>query len=340
MNNYEYGLLFMSTDKTEMQSRIEAQIAQYASVENMHASLSDINTYWKKAHHGARFREATKTLNHIDLYAQAFKTGFERSGNTRAMSIGSGDGMVEVQVAQKLEALGVTDYEFHLLELSPIQNERARKMAKDANLSGKFVTFDADLSEWKATTTYGAAMAHHSLHHVMGLEHLFDEVKSALDDGGTFATFDIIGRNGHMRWPETYEVVNALWHSLLEEKKKHAVLKWTSEDYRDHDCSTQGFEGIRAQDILPELIKRFEFHTFFAWGGLTDVFVGRGYGANFDPSVTADCKFIDLVDNLNEVLIENGTIKPTTLCAIMQKEKVRKPQIYRGRTAKKMLRKV
>ncbi len=330
----------MSSEKPDMQSRIDAQIAQYATVEDMHAALSDINVYWKKAHHTARFREATQTQNHIDLYAQAFKQGFEASGNTRAMSIGSGDGMVEVQVAQKLEKLGVTDYEFHLLELSPIQNERARKKVKGAKLSGKFVTFDADLNTWEASTTYGAAMAHHSLHHVMGLEHLFDQVKSALDDGGTFATFDIIGRNGHLRWPETYNVVNALWHSLPEEKQKHAVLKWTSEDYRDHDCSTQGFEGIRAQDILPELIKRFQFHTFFAWGGLTDVFVGRGYGANFDPAKPADRKFIDLVDELNETLIENGTIKPTTLCAIMQKEKVRKSRTYRGRTAKKMLRKV
>ena len=99
----------------------------------MLGSLRDINTYWKKAHHTARFREATNTRNHIDLYAQAFRHGFEKSGNTRAMSIGSGDGMVEVEVAKKLEQLGITDYEFHLLELSPIQNERARKLVKDEN---------------------------------------------------------------------------------------------------------------------------------------------------------------------------------------------------------------
>ena len=324
----------------DMQSRIDAQIAQYANVENMHAALSDINVYWKQRHHNARFYETTGSKNHIGLYAEAFKQGFENSGNTRAMSIGSGDGMVEVQVAKKLEELGITDYEFHLLELSPIQNERARKMVKDANLSGRFETFDADLNDWEATTTYGAAMAHHSLHHVVELEHLFDQVKSSLVDGGTFATFDMIGRNGHMRWPETYQFVNALWHALPAEKQKHLVLKWTSENYRDHDCSTEGFEGIRAQDIMPELIKRFNFSTLFTWGGLTDVFVGRGYGGNFDPAVEADRKFIDLVDELNEALIENGTIKPTIVAAIMQKEKVSKPQVYRGRTPEKMVRKV
>lgn len=323
-----------------MQSRIASQIAQYATVENMHAALSDINTYWKKSHHSNRFHSTTQAKNHIDLYAQAIKRGIENSGNIRVVSIGSGDGMVEVQVAQRLEVLGVTDYEFHLLELSPIQNERAQKKVKDANLSGTVLTFETDLNTWAATTTYGAAMAHHSLHHVVELEHLFDQVKTALDDGGVFATFDIIGRNGHMRWPETYTVVNALWHSLPAEKQKHSVLKWSSEDYRDHDCSTQGFEGIRAQDILPELLKRFEFQTFYAWGGLTDVFVGRGYGPNFDPAEPADRRFIDLVDELNEALLENGTIKPTTLCAVMQKEKVAAPLIYRGRTAQKMVRKV
>jgi hypothetical protein len=34
------------------------------------------------------------------------------------------------------------------------------------------------------------------------LEHLFDAVSTALGEDGRFVIYDIIGRNGHLRWPE------------------------------------------------------------------------------------------------------------------------------------------
>ena len=289
-------------------------------------------------HHRQRFREATGAQNHIDFYAERLRTAAEATGFCRVLSVGSGDGAVEMQVAKRLEALGINDYEFHLVEISPRQNERAHKNAKLYGIKGRIVTVEADLNKWVPTETYSGVMAHHSLHHVQELEFVFDQVYSALSDQGCFVTFDIIGRNGHLRWPETYSVVNALWHFLPDAKKQHTVLGWTSKDYRDHDCSTQGFEGIRAQDILPELMTRFSFDVFFAWGGLTDVFVGRGYGANFDPTASEDRRIIDLVDELNEVLIDIGAIKPTNLCASMVKFAPQAQRLYRNRTPEAMCR--
>lgn len=318
--------------------RVAQQIEQYANVENMHAALSEINLYWKKQHQSARMKEATGGNNHIQVYTRAFKDAFAASSVRRITSLGSGDGAVEVQIAQSLERDGITDYEFHLHELSPIQNERALCKVKDAGLKGKFVTFETNLNDWKADTEYAAFMAHHSLHHIVELERVFDQVQASMAPGATFTTFDIIGRNGHMRWPETYALINAFWHFLPEEKRRHAVLKFVSEDYRDHDCSTQGFEGIRAQDILPALLSRFEFETFFAWGGLTDVFTGRGYGSNFDATKPDDQRFISMVDEINEVLLDLGAIKPTTICAVMQKDAVAEPRRYRGREPAAMMR--
>jgi len=37
-------------------------------------------------------------------------------------------------------------------------------------------------------------------------------------------------------------------------------------DLRYWDCSKQGFEGIRAQDILPLLVKKFSFRSFLGFG--------------------------------------------------------------------------
>lgn len=329
----------MESERKDLDSRVQEQISQYKNVENMHAALGNINAYWKKVYHTPRFREATGAQNHIDFYARQFKEAALESGICRILSLGSGDGAVEIQIAKKLESIGVLDYEFILVELSPHQNKRALRNAAQAKLNGSLKVIEADLNSFIPAGMFSSIMAHHSLHHVLELEFLFDGVLSALTDNGRFVTFDVIGRNGHLRWPETYKIINALWHFLPEEKRVHAILPgWDSWDYKDHDCSTQGFEGIRAQDILPELVVRFHFETFFAWGGVTDVFVGRSYGSNYSPDSVFDKKFIGLVDELNEVLIDLQVIKPTNLCASMTKRSMEKTRLYKGRRPLDMLR--
>lgn len=326
------------TAKTQ-EVRLQEQIAQFKDVEQMHSGLSDLNTYWKKAHHAPRFLKATGTSNHIDFYGRQAKEAATKCGICRIASLGSGDGAVEVQVAKKLESIDIKDYEFDLIELSPHQNERACRAIHSAGLSGKFNVVEADFNEWTTHEHYSTIMAHHSLHHVMELEHLFDQVFTGLLYDGRFLTLDIIGRNGHLRWPETYQIINAFWHFLPPDKRTHAIFgDWDNGDYRDHDCSTQGFEGIRAQDILPELLSRFYFETFFAWGGLTDVFIGRAYGQNFDPKSVEDRKFIGLIDELNEALIDLDVIKPTNLCAAMAKVPVKNSRLFKGRAPENMVR--
>ena len=125
---------------------------------------------------------------------------------------------------------------------------------------------------------------------------------------------------------------------LPPEKRKHQILDRIDEDFYNHDCSTEGFEGIRAQDILPNLVPRFHFETFYAFGNLIDVFTSRGYGPNFDSRDPQDAALIDFVEYLNELLIEVGYLKPTRMCAIMSKNPVDNPRLYNGRTPEMMVR--
>lgn len=318
--------------------RLKEQINQYANVENMHSQLADAFFYWQQKYFRPRFRELTNCNNFLELYAKAFIDRIGRTGNNRIVSFGSGDGQVEVQIGQVMKRMGQSDFEFHLVELSPMQHERARKKAADAGLDGQYKMIEADFNKWKADTEYSCAMAHHALHHVLDLEHLFTETHRALHEDGVFVTFDVIGRNGHMRWPEAYKLINLMWHFLPPEKRKHTILNRIDDDFYNHDCSTQGFEGIRAQDILPILIKTFHFETFYAFGNLIDVFTSRGYGPNFDTSKPEDAAFIDFVEELNEILLDCGYLKPTRLCAIMGKKPVANPVLYKGRTPEAMMR--
>ena len=60
-----------------------------------------------------------------------------------------------------------------------------------------------------------------------------------------------------MRWPEAYGVLSELWKELPETYKYNHQLKRLEIEYENWDCSTEGFEGIRSQDILPLLIETF-----------------------------------------------------------------------------------
>jgi trans-aconitate methyltransferase len=60
-----------------------------------------------------------------------------------------------------------------------------------------------DVNATKPTSKFDVIMANHSLHHIVELEKTFDTIFDCLNENGIFATCDMIGRNGHMRWPET-----------------------------------------------------------------------------------------------------------------------------------------
>jgi SAM-dependent methyltransferase len=329
---------FGKIDPKAHAKRIKEQINQYANVENMHSQLADAFFYWQQKYFRPRFRELTGCNNYLEFYGKAFIDRIARTGNGHIVSFGSGDGAVEVNIAQSMKKLGAPDFHFDLVELSPVQHERARKKAAEAGLAEHFYMIEADFNTWKADKVYSCAMAHHALHHVLDLEHLFQAIHEGLHEDGVFVTFDVIGRNGHMRWPEAYKLINLMWHFLPPEKRKHTILNRVDSDFYNHDCSTQGFEGIRAQDILPNLIKTFHFETFYAFGNLIDVFTSRGYGPNFDTRKPEDAAFIDFVEELNEILLETGYLKPTRLCAIMGKKSVDNPTLYRGRTPEAMMR--
>jgi ubiquinone/menaquinone biosynthesis C-methylase UbiE len=296
--------------------RVSNQIAQYASVENMNV-MSDVWHYWQKQYFLPRFREVMGAAAPFHLYLETFSEAMRRTGNHRLLSVGFGDGLIETRLIKELKGKGFADCKIDAVEISAAQIERGRSNAEKAGVLDAFNFIESDTNTWRPAAQYAGVMVHHALHHIQELEHFFSGVKQALLPQGRFVTFDVVGRNGHMRWPETLSIVQSLWRLLPPEKRKHHILGCIDESFVNRDCSSQGFEGIRAQDILPLLIRNFGFERFFAWGGLTDVFVSRGFGPNFDPRLALDKAFIDHVALLNDILVDAGHIKPTVIAAVM-----------------------
>jgi hypothetical protein len=72
---------------------------------------------------------------------------------------------------------------------------------------------------------------------------------------------------------------------------------------------------VRAQDILPLLIQRFEFHLFFPFGNPIDPFIDRTFGPNFDRSRRSDRAFIDEVQERDARELAAGNLKPAHMIA-------------------------
>jgi hypothetical protein len=90
------------------------------------------------------------------------------------------------------------------------------------------------------------------------------------------------------------------------------------EEYIIHDCSTESFEGIRAQDMLPLLIRDFDFETLVPFANVIDPFVDRCVGHNFDANEERDRAFIDRVHAFDEQAIVSGALTPTHMYAAMK----------------------
>jgi SAM-dependent methyltransferase len=312
------------------ETRLQAEIARYRQVENVH-DLPGIFHVWSRAHVGPKM-QAVFGLNGFDRFYTRYIRRYAADHPGRLVevaSLGAGNGDLEVGLGRLLRDGGLTDFRFRCLDVNPDMLARGREHAAAAGLAEHYRFEEADAARWRPEGPLAAVMAHQSLHHFVELEAIFANVKAAIGDDGYFLVNDMIGRNGHMRWPEALDVVHAIWRDMPDRYKYNHQLKRVEPLYENWDCSREGFEGIRAQDILPLLLEAFHFEAFVAFGNVINIFVDRGFGHNFDPDDPADVAFIERIGALDEELIDAGTIKPTQMVAVMRGRPVTGTRCYR-----------
>ena len=335
----------MSADSTDYHRQLEAQIAQYADIGDMHEG-SHAAHWMREQFLAGRLREVFDVDNVVGIYATYLAEAARRCDIAEIVSLGSGYGTLEIEIMKWARDHRVAPFRIRCLELSPRLVDRARDAVRTAGLD-QFVRVEiADLNRpMPVTQAVAAFMAHHSLHHIIELESLFDQVAWWLHPEGAFVTMDVIGRNGHMRWPETLAVIRQIWSLMPDRLKWDHMFGTLDRWYENWDCSIEGFEGIRAQDILPALMDgRFKFERFFATGALTDVFYDRRFGDNFDLGNPLDVQFLEQVQSLEDRLIAAGRIKPVVLYAVMRSPRSRtsppQPIVFQGMTPNNALRPV
>lgn len=319
------------------EERVAAQIEQYAESIDMHA-LPKIFHVWSTNYIAPQLEAVFGTRSIDEIYALTYiESGADPAAGGRILSIGSGSGEVEIRVAKILLERGVQNFKLVCAELSPILLERLRSQVAAEGLVDYFEAIEQDLNSINIPGRFDMIMANHALHHIVELEALFQYSHERLNDRGIFVTCDMIGRNGHMRWPEAAAFVKAIWPTLKPQQRYHVLLQKLHETFTDHDCSKVGFEGVRAEDILDLVLKKFQPYKFVGAGGIIDMFVDRGYGHGFDVNDEQDVALIRLIADINEMLLDANVIKPVWTMASFTKD-IREEKFFRDRRALNALR--
>ncbi len=319
------------------EERILAQKDQYKDTVDIHA-LPEIFHIWSHDYVGPGLRQVFEVNSVTQFYVEAFLAASSAGkGRRNFLSLGCGDGTVEIEIARALHERGLHEFQFVCLDLSEdLLNRFTQSIPVD--LQQNFSLAAGDLNNHVMKMRFDAIMANHSLHHMVELEAIFQSVYENLQDEGIFVTSDMIGRNGHMRWPEAKLFVDYFWPFLSPLQRENIPLRRLEMSFLDHDCSTEGFEGIRAQEVLPLILKQgFHAQKFFGFGGIIDVFIDRSFGHNFSVNDPSDVFLISRIGVLNEILLDCGLIKPTMMFAYFVKHQTAE-RCYRTRSSRMAIR--
>ena len=298
--------------------RLENEQSHFAACENVH-NLPEIFHYWSNKYLRPEI-EKCGFSNPDEFFAMQLERSFagDKLAQRRFTSIGAGNCDTEVRLAGMLKARGYENFVIECVDINKTMLSRGAALAAENGVAKNISIQLGDFNLWRPTGSYHAVIANQSLHHVAELEHLFDAVKVALHEDGIFATSDMIGRNGHQRWPEALVIVNEFWKELPVEKRFNLQLNRQETEFLDWDCSVAGFEGIRSQDILAQLISRFEFQFFYAFGNIVDPFIDRSFGHHLDANSDEDRRFIDRIHARDQAELDVGNITPTHMFAVLK----------------------
>ncbi|WP_167285103.1 class I SAM-dependent methyltransferase [Marilutibacter alkalisoli] len=255
------------------------------------------------------------------LYFSEIRKWADSSGSDEVSiaSFGSGAGALELDLLARLKAVGVNanilciDFNRHL-------KERAEKAATERGLNGNFRFLVADCNSVGASVVgrHQIIIVNQFFHHVENMEGFCSMLRQVLEPGGAALTCDVVGRNGHALWPSVSERVQAVWEKLSPDRQFDRYFSARKRRYISVDHSAYSNEGIRAQDVVCELVKHFDFELFLTYGGAVMPFVERRVGFNFDPENSDDRAFIDQVADADNAAIDSGVYPASNMIAVLR----------------------
>jgi SAM-dependent methyltransferase len=227
------------------------------------------------------------------LYIDHVRRRFRVTGQpVNVLSVGTGACSMEIALAAQLEAEGVSA-KFICMDFNPGLMRKAVAAAGEQSMGERIAFQTTDCNQPFELPGQDVIIVNQFFHHVTELETLCRSLRGSLAPDGVLLSSDIIGRNGHVLWPDVEALVQRAWSSLPACKRHDRHFNNGSPRYRPIDHAAYSNEGVRAQDVVTCLLAEFDFELFFTFGGAIMPFVERRIGFNFDPADVEDCAWID-----------------------------------------------
>ncbi len=170
-----------------------------------------------------------------------------------ALSLGCGSGHFE----EELIKAGIFK-KIEMVDISEDALNSFKEKAKDLNSKTVITTNQADLNFIELyENKYDCILAHTSLHHIINLEHLLEQVRKALVPKGIFLVHDFIGPS---EWQWSYNTLQEINRALDLSRGRYPQLKIHQVKRPDINKvkAFSPFESIRSDEILELLRTGFE----------------------------------------------------------------------------------
>jgi len=296
---------------------VAEQVVFRARPEYQADTLPPIFHYWSEHHLGPRALRAGIASAEALYFEQIKAVANSGVDPLEVLSVGSGSCGMEIALAARLKSeqlrvrITCVDFNAELLRIAASQ-------AASQGLSDAMSFVGIDCNRHPEFPASDVIIVNQFFHHVEKLEDFCAGLQKALSADGVLLTSDIIGRNGHMLWPDVEAEVRRFWAELPDAQRMDRYFGKVQRDYRPMDHSAYSNEGIRAQDIVACLLDNFDFEVFFTFGGSIMPFVERRIGFNFDPGTPADRFLIDRIDAQDTAALSAGNYPPSNMIATLR----------------------
>jgi SAM-dependent methyltransferase len=263
----------------------------------------------------------------ISFYEAVWKAAGGRVA-PRVLSLGCGYGGHDLHIARSLGG----SYELLAVDLNPGVYYRALQRARAEGLNIRFEAHDLNrvsLEPGYFDVIYASA----SIHHIVNLEHLLEQLHRGLKDDGRLVIGDIIGKTQVEFWRENVEYAAKLVKRLPARfrpvvGRRRIWRRWFVDPYTIISPYVEpeiqkGMEGIRQEEIVPLLDRWFRPEKAFYFDAYmrlicTNPFIGH----RIDPGKLEDRVVLESLIDEELAVIASGRLRPTEVFGIYEKKAV------------------
>jgi SAM-dependent methyltransferase len=284
---------------------IEEEKAHYSKIEvtdeltegGRHAS-SPWKYYW------TRVADELRSSPFTDIAGALEQQHRRQNRPVRILSLGSGYCGHELALAQRLTCA----YEITCTDINETLFTEARKRAQAQGLFLRFQQEDLNFIHI-APAYYDMIFAHAVLHHVINLETLFEQIALGLTADGILNLVEVIGMNRRLLWKENERFANLVLDAIPYELTAGAKLHVSSEE--------EGMEGVRQEEILPILRRRFEPLYEYSHGAfMRYVCTDERFGRYLNPAHELGKRYLDLLIDIDRSAVRNGILRPLEIWGV------------------------